>query len=839
MGVRDFNILEMGVLNTDEARELFMSQIGNQVDVEGYENVVERLLRTCRGYPHVIVSTGNSLKEKDLTSWAKFAHDLEKPIASQVGGVYRHNYSIIDKSYKFLEVVEKRIFLLLACLFPLGSSVSIESLTRYGIGLNLFPRIDKLYEAMELSDKWANELVLSSMLLKGDFIGDVKIHDFVRAFAILFAAEAERHNFLVDIVPHMLDDETFKEYTAISLMSADDCYRLSGVKAGKLQILKLRGDLSRSFTDSFFEEMPNLEVLDLSNMNFQPSLPESMRKLKKLRTLCMVDCKLEDIKLIGELVNLLVLSLRGSFVEELPHEIGNLCELRLLDLNGCRSNNMPLIPFGVLGRLSSLEGLYMLTKEPFLQTRFSDEGTSATENNKLPYLNVLEIGVPTIERKLFDCPSVRNLDKFKVFVGSNYWIRVDVSYMHFCRVVGLDCIDDVGGVLENTDLKALSKRADWFGIRKCNKFENIVPQLDQDGFKYLRFLCVNECDDIECIVNGCKMNDLIAFPRLRSLRLYNLKKLKIVCDGKAPNLVSLVGPKMFCSTSDALPQPQSFFDGQIIFPSLEQFELKKCHNIEKLWSKEVFGFQNLKNLDIENCGNLSSVGSPRIFSSLVRLESLCIRHCLGMCEVVTVDESEEAEDLKRGAQINIFSQLKYLTLGSLSNLHSFYGAATLSSTRRRRATLCLPSLEKLSVVDCPKIEHFWLGFFVAPELQDLDLDDCPLMLHFLIEEEDVINLPSLQTVHIRNCPNMKSISPGCLTAPNLKEVKLRECNSMQCFLEKSNHNGCTELPSLEKVHIRKCPNIKSFSGGRLLAPKLTHMLYDETEYLSAGDKGLE
>ena len=111
-------------------------------------------------------------------------------------------------------------------------------------------------------------------------------------------------------IPRWFDDETFNEYTAMTLRSRDDYSRLSGVEAEKLQILILKGDMSPNFDDSFFKGMRNLKVLAMSNMNFDPSLPESLWKLTKLRTLCMERCKLGDIKQLSELVNLLVLSLR-------------------------------------------------------------------------------------------------------------------------------------------------------------------------------------------------------------------------------------------------------------------------------------------------------------------------------------------------------------------------------------------------------------------------------------------------------------------------------------------------------------------------------------------------
>ncbi|XP_074263895.1 disease resistance protein SUMM2-like [Silene latifolia] len=230
MDVEDGNIFEVGVMRTNEARELFKSQIGNQADLLEYKNVVERLLSKCGGLPLAIVATANSLKDKKLSSWENFADDLEKPISSQYSGDYRQAFSILGTSYKSIQGEEKRIFFFTCLFIPVGSSVSIETLMRYGMGLNLFEHVSKLSEAVKRAVTWADELTLSSMLLEGDIKGDVKIHDIVRDFAISCAARDEEHKFMVEGIPRWLDDDTLIKYTAMSLTSKNDYSRLSGVE---------------------------------------------------------------------------------------------------------------------------------------------------------------------------------------------------------------------------------------------------------------------------------------------------------------------------------------------------------------------------------------------------------------------------------------------------------------------------------------------------------------------------------------------------------------------------------------------------------------------------------
>ncbi|XP_074288981.1 uncharacterized protein LOC141614124 [Silene latifolia] len=757
MGVRDINILEVGVMDTNESTELFKSQAGNKVDVGEYKVVVERLLSNCGGLPLAIVATANSLKDKGLTSWEKFADDMEKPISSQVNSDYRQIYSILHTSYKFIEVDEKRIFFLLACLSPLGSSVSVKSLVRYGIGLNMFQYVNKLCEAIEQADKWSSELVLSSMLLEDDVKGSVKIHDIVRAFGISFAAKEEGHAIMVEAIPRWLDNETFKKYTAMSLMSRNEYTRLSGVEAGKLQILKLRGDLTPNFTDSFFKGMVNLEVLSLSDINLQPSLPESIGKLKRLKTLCMESCKLGDIKQVGELVNLLVLSLRESFVDELPNEIKELCELRLLDLSGCTSNKAPLIPDGILGSLAKLEGLYMLNnRQAVFETKSVVEGTSYV-NNGLPYLNVLEIKVDKIEHLLIDALCLKNLDKFRVIVGKQWATKTEERHKQYSRVLEYKDIADRVGVLENGCLKVLLEKADCLRLEDCKKFENLVPELDQEGFRDVSSLYVHHCCAVKCIVKGHGTNDLIPFPRLVSLELSQLWELKMVCDGTPP-------PGMFSN--------------------LQTLKLGYVHKLTYVLPLALLP-RNLKLIDVIRCDSLEFVFMEDEETHVIELPFL---ESLKLCSVPKFLSlvgpkkfSATGNDDSQGCQIFfdekiICPSLKLLSLECCYNVEKLWSNGVFIYGFQNLKDIMIKGCKKLLSVGSSSL------FSVFVQLETLRIVDCSRMREVITVEEiegsergePVIRFPHLKYLELGDLGDLQSFCGGGskLEFPKLKKLQL-------------------------------------------------------------------
>ncbi|KAH9613796.1 hypothetical protein KSS87_017517, partial [Heliosperma pusillum] len=482
MDVQDANTFKLGLLNAREALNLFENRTKKKVDRE-FKPVTDRLLRKCGGLPLAIATTATALRGKDLSMWCHFAETSEKLISSQVSSEYRETYSILETSYKLIDIEEKMIFLFLACLSPLDSAITVDELMRYGIGFDLFQSANDLSEAMEQAATWANELISSSLLLKGDFDGEVKIHDLVRASFISFIDKDKDRKTLVERIPRWMRKEAFEKFTAISLMSGHDFSRLSGVKAPMLEILLLKGDVSlTTLASDFFKGMKNLKVLSLSNMNFNMGLPESMGELKRLQTLHLHHCKLKDVKLIGKLVDLLVLSLRESSLEELAVEIGELCNLRLLDIGSCKG--MKRIQANILSRLSNLEGLYMFNGfDDWSSTNIEvndGEGSnqaSGSELDTLSHLDVLEMEVSKAKQLLTvnNGHMIEQLVKFKIRVRSSHESPEELPV--FRCVLELIDID----ASPNSGLRALLKKTECLVLRSCKRLtKNVVPELDED-----------------------------------------------------------------------------------------------------------------------------------------------------------------------------------------------------------------------------------------------------------------------------------------------------------------------------------------------------------------------
>ena len=88
----------------------------------------------------------------------------------------------------------------------------------------------------------------------------------------------------------------------------------------------------RAIPPLFFQHMPMLQILDLSLTKIR-SLPHSLLGLAQLQTLLLRGCKLlmELPPEVGELYNLKVLDFEGTEIIRLPVEVGKLTNITSLE----------------------------------------------------------------------------------------------------------------------------------------------------------------------------------------------------------------------------------------------------------------------------------------------------------------------------------------------------------------------------------------------------------------------------------------------------------------------------------------------------------------------------
>ncbi|XVF42854.1 hypothetical protein PTKIN_Ptkin01aG0399100 [Pterospermum kingtungense] len=292
--------------------------------------------------------------------------------------------------------------------------------------------------------------------------------------------------------------------------------------------------------------MMNLNVLDLTKMHF-PSLPLSISVLSNLRTLCLDQCVLGDIAVVGELKNLKILSLQISDIEMLPKEIGQLINLKLLDLTRC--TKLQIIPPNVLSSLSRLEELYM--GNSFVQWEAEGDpversNDSLAELKALSCLTALDVHIPNadiIPKDFF----FEKLQRYKIFIGEAWHSAGVIEYK---RTLKLKLHTSIGHL--DYGMKMLLMKAENLHVDEMKGMEILLHKSEgRECFQQLKNLHIQNGALIQHIIKD-DGPDKIEFVQLNSLTLQGLPKLISFCSqnkgstSTSPQGLPLLSEKIVC-----------------------------------------------------------------------------------------------------------------------------------------------------------------------------------------------------------------------------------------------------------------------------------------------------
>ncbi|KAJ0014035.1 hypothetical protein Pint_20015 [Pistacia integerrima] len=381
-------------------------------------------------------------------------------------------------------------------------------------------------------------------------------------------------------------------------------------------------DSSFKFPERFFSGMAKLKVLSL---NFLPSpiiLPIG------LQTLCLDGSEIEEVAIIGELKKLKILSLRYCYnIKQLPGEISQLIELRLLDLSDCE--NLEVITPDVISSLVRLEELYM--SGCFVQ--WEVRGPNVKRNNAsleellhLSCLTALEIDIED-EKILPKGFFSKKLERYSISIGyASHCVSLGKSFEFIqnkgSRGIAMKlnssiCLEKLQGI-NNVESLCLGE---------LQNVKSGLQELDNDGFSQLKHLCVQYNHNLLCLVDSTKC--VTAFPLLESLILCRIINLEKICKGQP--------------TTDS--------------------------------------FCNLKFIKVNGCDELTILFSFSTAKSLPQLQRLEVEDCKNVKEIFAI---EREGNVNNGSDKIEFFQLRFLTLKHLPRLASFCSGMTTTSTSQSR-----------------------------------------------------------------------------------------------------------------------------------------------------------
>ncbi|XP_052485997.1 disease resistance protein At4g27190-like [Gossypium raimondii] len=572
------NVVQLDCLNDDEAWTLFEKKAGlDDFSDDSIKILANQIVKKCGGLPIAIVPLGSALKGKTHHEWQAAYRRLKDRRLTEIEDVNEENaYVCLEASFDYLKNMETKTCFLLCSLFPEDDEIYVENLVGYAWGLELYKGMDSIKDVR--SEVLASiETLKNSGLLLDCGERHVKMHDVVRQFALWIASSRKEISFgTVETLPM---DESFKHYTAISFETDQTDELPKGVGFPCLKLLLLGSFMETS--SEFFEGMKALQVCALKDQLISLA---AFKFNMNLRTLCLIDCELSDISILGKLKSLHILSLSGSDIIELPTEAGDLENLRLLDLSYCY--NLEGFPPNLIQRLSDLEELYLhgcRSLEWATENSTKKESySSLSELNSLPRSAVISLDISS--EHLPHGFVFRRLWSFDVCIGikrERRYRKRDLETWPISRSLRIDkSVDACKQLLE--DVESLQ-------LNKVEGHPNLIPSLDL-GFRKLTSLDLRQCHSMQCLIDASKQQvPITALSNLRKLSLSHMFHLEEMCNA---------------------PQPQGFLqkleevivsdcgEMQVLFPIAE------LRSIEQEGPSHYLSLQSLKIIEIERCNNL-------------------------------------------------------------------------------------------------------------------------------------------------------------------------------------------------------------------------------------------
>ncbi|KAM5582530.1 putative disease resistance protein [Rosa sericea] len=681
--------IPLSILSKDDSWTLFARNAGRSFESTNFEDVARRVARECCGLPIALITVARALGDKDLVEWKRAVQRLEKSQTANPDD-YGEASKCIKLSYDYLKDEDYKSYFLLCCLFPEDYEIEVEDLFRYAIGKGLFQDADTLQEARERADSVARHLKYSCLLLDTkrswrERIKCVRMHDVVRDTAIQIVQS--EHGFLVRAGCDLKDwpRQLHEGYSAISLMQNNICKLPEKLVCPELQILLLDSNLSMvEIPETFFQGPNKLTVLDLSNTGIT-LLPESFSLLINLQALCLDRCHNLDTYILGKLKKLEILSMRYCWVKKFSREMGNLINLRMLDITNAVIDT---IPSKVISKFHKLEELYM---QGFWNWGSKVEGEGQETNagfdevTSLSNLRVLKVCISKAER----------IPKYVAFKPN--WVEFDIR---------IGRTDDRQRIFRPYGHKSFSKKLaiatisglpNWF----CNALMNTAEMLWWEGRQNFGDIFV----EYE-LMNTIRVPKEPVFENLEELHLYFVNGLELPTHKLPPR--SLFNLKLlevkFCYNWGNV-----FLPSNLLLPNLEELNCRFTGGIEYVFGGYEALYQpkqsKLRKIELNYLTTIRSIcHGPAPAAMVQALQSLTIRRCNFQGSLFTSDVAQ------------CLSRLNYLELHDCPFLERIVEASNKK--------IILPKLRRLTLLVLPMLSYE-SATFECPSLVYLDLWGCP------------------------------------------------------------------------------------------------------------------
>ncbi|KAJ6752277.1 hypothetical protein OIU85_002681 [Salix viminalis] len=731
--------------------------------------VAKKVVRECQGLPIALVTVGRALRGKSVVEWEVASRELK------------------NSQLQHMELIE-------------DYNIPIEDLMRVGYGLH--QDVESIEDTRKQVHVAINTLKDCCMLLGTEFEGYVKMHDLVRDVAIQIASSKE-HGFMVKAGIGLKEwprsTKSFESCKTISLMGNKLTELPEGLVYPQLKVLLLELDDGLNVPERFFEGMKEIEVLSLEGgcLSLQ-----SLEFSTNLQSLLLIKCKCNDLICLRKLQRLEILCfIWCSSVKELPDEIGELKELRLLDVTGCILRRIPVNLIGRLKRLEELligvscfEGWGVVGCD-----RTGGMNASLTELNLLSHLAVLSLNIPRVECIPRDFVFPRLL-KYDIVLGNGY---SRTGHPTSTR-------------LNFRDISAASLNA--------KTFEQLFPTVSQIGFRNVEGLesIALSCDQMTSHGHGSQKDFL---QRLEDVEVYGCRDTRTVFPAKwrqALNNITRV------EIDDCESLEEIFELGEAdegineekelrLLSSLTRLVLRSLPELKCIWKglTRHVSLRSLIHLDLWSLHKLTFIFTPYLAQSLVHLETLRIHYCSELKHLIS-EKDDEREIIPESLG---FLKLKTLFISGCDELEYVFPVSVSPSLLNLEemdiefgANLKQIFLQWRRRCTCQRWHHQLpsakrIAFFASghTNLREIHITDCKGAQDRRTGHE--LSLLSLETLHLlsmSSMPDMRCIWKG-LVLSHLTSLKVCDCRKLTHVFTGS---MVASLVQLNKIVISDCEELE-------------------------------
>eukprot|EP01018_Ginkgo_biloba_P031642 Gb_03865 [translate_table: standard] len=763
--------------------------------VNGFEDIIQRVLIKCGGLPSLVKSIGRHLCLYGNNNIVNWEDELE--IISE------KSHSILKGEYDALNEEEKEMFLDIACFFV-------------GEDKNLTVRI---WNGLERRVSHCLQTLMDKCLIDVDNQNRLQMHGHLQDFGreIANGQFPNSRLWLPDQAANILKRwegslEVRGILAATTQLRTSYPYCASYFQPPFEQIQRLRDQSMNTVSvglkllviqgDCFNREFSNLsrDLLWLRWFECPLTSIHQWLSLENLRVLELIDGNLQELWLDYEqkITSPSLNSILGSFAakgaeyyrkqatEKTPR-VDNITETPGKDNfgwsqlypNSARRNLLPAI-----AKTPGAKGLQEFSIQPEMLGKMGSlrlldlvdttlQG-SPNELQNLSNLQVLRIGSPFLV-SLPNLPSLTQL-----FLKDCAELKGQLNLSANASVKESEIMYFAEGEEQLSNLKTLF-------VHNCPiselKFTNLVEgSTPQDQWKRQGWGCMN---------------------RLKSIELYKTKLTKMSLPEDAfPNLACLIlSDNIHLMEVESLPT------------TLLTLSLNECEVLKRI--SGISHLTKLQMLNINGCKELAELPSVAQLSSLSRLEA-------AGCHMLQIIEG--LEHLTNLRHLNISDCHQLDNLASLKHLRSLKNLI-ISGCFKLESIECLAhltSLETLQAVGCRKLQTV-KGLECMTKLQQINISNCdrvadlPSLAHLsslknltingcgkLSSVEGMASLTSLETLEASRCWKLKSIK-GLEHLAKLQQLNIGHCctlNKLPCLqllssLQKLIINGCVKLQLIE------------------------------------------